>query len=172
MSFVYSLVKKLKISKNSFIRSLTTFKGLPHRYEIFLKKKNYIFINDSKATTFQATKFALENTRNIFWIVGGLPKKNDKLHIKNLKKNIIKSYIIGRHINFFKKQIKDKTDYKVTKNLKNSIIQILKDIKILKHKYNNILLSPASASFDQFMNFEKRGEKFKELSNYYARKYI
>ena len=114
----------------------------------------------------------MENTRNIFWIVGGLPKKNDKLHIKNLKKNIIKSYIIGRHINFFKKQIKDKTDYKVTKNLKNSIIQILKDIKILKHKYNNILLSPASASFDQFMNFEKRGEKFKELSNYYARKYI
>ena len=172
MSFVYSLSKKLKISNNSFFRSLKSFKGLAHRYEVFLKKKNYTFINDSKATSFQATKFALENTKNIFWIVGGLPKKNDKIQLKNLKKNIVKSYIIGRHTNFFKKQIKNEVDYKVTKNLKNSIIQILKDIKIHKYKYNNILLSPASASFDQFVNFEKRGEKFKELSCQYARKYI
>ena len=145
---------------------------MAHRYEVFLKKKNYTFINDSKATSFQATKFALENTKNIFWIVGGLPKKNDKIKLKNLKKNIAKSYIIGRHTNFFKKQIKNDVDYKITKNLKNSIIQILKDIKIYKYKYNNILLSPASASFDQFINFEKRGEKFKELSCHYARKYI
>lgn len=172
MSFVYSLAKKLKISNSSFFRSLKTFKGLEHRYEVFLKKKNHTFINDSKATSFQATKFALENTKNIFWIVGGLPKKNDKIQLKNLKKNIAKSYIIGRHTNFFKKQIKNEIDYKVTKNLKNSIIQVLKDIKILKYKYNNILLSPASASFDQFINFEKRGEKFKELSRHYARKYI
>ncbi len=172
MSFVYSLAKKLKISNNSFFRSLKTFKGLEHRYEIFLKKKNYIFINDSKATSFQATKFALENTKNIFWIVGGLPKKNDKIQLKNLKKNIAKSYIIGRHTNFFKNQIKNEVNYKVTKNLKDSIIQIFKDIKLLKYKYNNILLSPASASFDQFINFEKRGEKFKELSCHYARKYI
>ena len=172
MSFVYSLAKKLKISNSSFFRSLKTFKGLEHRYEVFLKKKNHTFINDSKATSFQATKFALENTKSIFWIVGGLPKKNDKIQLKNLKKNIAKSYIIGRHTNFFKKQIKNEIDYKVTKNLKNSIIQVLKDIKILKYKYNNILLSPASASFDQFINFEKRGEKFKELSRHYARKYI
>ncbi len=172
MSFVYSLAKKLKISNNSFFRSLKSFKGLAHRYEVFLKKKNYTFINDSKATSFQATKFALENTKNIFWIVGGLPKKNDKIQLKKLKKNIARSYIIGRHTNLFKKQIKNEVDYKITKNLKNSIIQILQDIKIYKYKYNNILLSPASASFDQFINFEKRGEKFKELSCHYARKYI
>ena len=86
MSFVYSLAKKLKISNSSFFRSLKTFKGLEHRYEVFLKKKNHTFINDSKATSFQATKFALENTKNIFWIVGGLPKKNDKIQLKNLKK--------------------------------------------------------------------------------------
>ena len=51
-----------------------------------LKKKNFIFINDSKATSFQATKFALINTKNIFWIVGGLPKKNDKIIFKEEKK--------------------------------------------------------------------------------------
>ena len=88
MSFVFELSKFLKLKKNHFLKSLNTFIGLPHRYEIFLKKKNCIFINDSKATTFQATKFALKNTKNIFWIVGGLPKKNDKIILKRTLKKI------------------------------------------------------------------------------------
>ena len=79
MSFVYELSKLFKISQKSFRNLLRLFKGLPHRYEIFLKKKNCIFINDSKSTTFQSTKFALENTKNIYWIVGGLPKKMTRL---------------------------------------------------------------------------------------------
>ena len=172
MSYVFSLSKLLKISEKSFLRSLNTFKGLPHRYEIFLKKKNCIFINDSKATSFQATKVALESSKNIYWIVGGLPKKNDKINLKKLRKNIIKSYIIGKNVNFFKKQLKNKVSFFVARSLKSSIVRVLKDIKLFNKKNNTILLSPASASFDQFLNFEKRGEKFKELSKYYARKYI
>ena len=105
MSYVYELSKLLKISEKSFIKSLKSFIGLPHRYEVFLEKKNCTFINDSKATSFQSTKFALNNIKNIFWIVGGLPKKNDKINLKNLEKNIVKTYIIGKNINFFKKQI-------------------------------------------------------------------
>ena len=129
MSNVLSLSKLLKISDKSFIKSMETFVGLPHRYETFLKRKEITFINDSKATSFQATKFALENSSNIFWILGGLPKKNDKVIINDLKKNIAKVYIIGKHIKFFEKQIKGKVNYSVTKNLKNSIIRVLKDIK-------------------------------------------
>ena len=74
MSNVLALSKVLNIKENSFLKSLKTFKGLPHRYEVFFTYKNLIFINDSKATTFQATKFALQNTNNIFWILW-LPKK-------------------------------------------------------------------------------------------------
>ena len=143
-----------------------------HRYEIFLKKKNCIFINDSKATSFQATNVALESSKNIYWIVGGLPKKNDKISLKKLRKNIIKSYIIGKNINFFKKQLKNKVSFFVARNLNSSIVRVLRDIKLFNKKNNTILFSPASASFDQFLNFEKRGEKFKKLSKYYARKYI
>tara|TARA_B100000941_G_scaffold287818_1_gene263632 strand:- start:81 stop:1349 length:1269 start_codon:yes stop_codon:yes gene_type:complete len=172
MATVFELSKILKINKNSFIKSLNSFKGLPHRYEIFLKKKNCIFINDSKATSFQATKFALQNSKNIFWIVGGLPKENDRINLSKVQKNIIKSYIIGKNIEFFKRQLKNKINYCISKNLKHSIIQILKDIRSLKKNYNIILLSPAAASFDQYSNFEKRGEEFKRLSKYYARKYI
>ena len=172
MATVFELSKILKINKNSFINSLNSFKGLPHRYEIFLKKKNCLFINDSKATSFQATKFALLNSKNIFWIVGGLPKENDRINLNKVKKNIIKSYIIGKNIEFFKGQFKNKINYCISKNLKHSIIQILKDIRSLKKNDNIILLSPAAASFDQYSNFEKRGEEFKRLSKYYARKYI
>ncbi len=172
MSFIFYLSKLLKISEKSFIKSLKNFKGLPHRYEIFLKKKNCTFINDSKATSFQATKFALKNTKNIFWIVGGLPKKNDRLILKDINKNIIMSYIFGKHKIFFKKQLQNQVNFNVFKNLNNALHQAVKDVKFLNKKDSTILLSPSSASFDQFLNFEKRGAEFKRLSKYYARKFI
>ena len=172
MSFVYELIKLLKISDKNFLNSLNTFVGLPHRYEIFMKKKNCIFINDSKATSFQSTKFALQNSKNIYWIFGGIPKKNDKIILKNLKKNILKSYIIGKNINFFKKQIEHQIRFYEAGTIKKSILKIFQDIKNSKKQNNTILLSPSSASFDQYLNFEKRGEEFKKLSKLYARKYL
>ncbi len=172
MMFVLSVSKLLRIKEKSFIKSLKSFIGLPHRYEIFLKKGNCTFINDSKATSFQASKCALKNGKNIFWIVGGLPKKNDKFKINNVRKNIIRSYIIGKNTNFFKKQLKNKVSFFISKNIKNSIIKILNDIKLFKRKKNTILLSPASASFDQYLNFEERGNSFKKLCKYYAKKYV
>ena len=115
----------------------------------------------------------MSSAKNILWILGGLPKKNDKINLKGLKKNIIKSYIIGKHINFFKKQLINKIDIYVANNLENSIIKVHQDIKFLRQKKKYvILLSPAAASFDQYLNFEKRGEKFKKLVNQYAKKFI
>ena len=172
MSFTYTFSKLLKIRDKSFIDSMKSFKGLSHRFETFLKKGNSTFINDSKATSFESTQQALSSLKNIYWILGGLPKKNDKLQSIKFKKNINKCYIIGKNINFFKKQIKGKLLFSVTKNLKNSINQIAKDIKLLKHTDKFILLSPAAASFDQFSDFENRGEEFKRLCKKYARKFI
>ena len=172
LSFVYELTKLLKIRKRSFLNSLNTFVGLPHRYEIFMKRKNCIFINDSKATSFQSTKFALKNSKNIFWILGGMPKKNDKIILNGLKKNILRSYIIGKNMNFFKKQIRGKIKFYETGTIRKSILRIFRDIRTLKKKNSTILLSPSSASYDQYLNFEKRGEEFKRLSKFYARKYF
>ena len=84
----------------------------------------------------------------------------------------MKCYLIGKNINFFRKQIKNKIDFSITNNLKNSLMEILKDIKFFNLKNNTILLSPAAASYDQFMNFEKRGNEFKKISKQYARKFI
>ena len=168
MGFILAFAKLINIKENRFINSMKTFKGLPHRFEIFLKKNSITFINDSKATSFEATRPALANLSNIYWILGGLPKKNDKIELSKHKKNIIKCYLIGKNTNFFKKQIQEKIDFSITKNLKNTIIKILKDIKFRKKGKKNILFSPSAASFDQFSNFEKRGEVFKSLCNKYA----
>ena len=151
---------------------MKSFKGLAHRFEIFLKRDNITFINDSKATSCRATLSALSSLKNIYWILGGLPKKGDKLKLSKFQKNIIKCYLIGKNINFFKKQIKNKLDFSITKNLKNSIIEIIKDYKLKKYNNISILLSPAAASFDQFINFENRGEEFKRLCNKYVKKFI
>jgi len=173
MSFVYVLSKIFKISDNDFVKALKSFKGLEHRHEIFYRKQNIIFINDSKATTFQASKFALKSNENIFWIVGGLPKLGDCFKLGKLKKNIIKSYVVGKNMKYFKNQLKGKIDFKLSSTLNNAIVSIFKDIKnIKKNKTITILLSPASASYDQYNNFEERGKLFKRLTKSYARKFF
>ena len=172
MTFAYTFSKLLKINEKSFIKTINSFVGLSHRYEIFLKKKSIVFINDSKATSFESTKYALSNSKNVYWILGGVPKKNDKILLSGVKKNIIKCYLVGKHIKFFQKQIQNKVGFSITKNLKRTLIKIITDIKLSSVKDCTILLSPAAASYDQFRNFEKRGDEFKKLSKLYARKFI
>ena len=172
ISFVYKLSIILKIKKKIVIKALNTFKGLPHRNEIFLRKRGIVFINDSKATSFDATQHALKNNKNIFWIVGGLPKLGDNFNLLKLKKNIIKSYIIGKKINYFKKQIGDGVKYKSSRTVENAIKDIIEDLFLLKKNRATILFSPASASYDQFNNFAERGNHFKKNALKYARKFL
>ena len=120
-------------------------------------------INDSKATSFDASVQSLSNYNNIYWIVGGLQKHKDNFYLKRVKKNIVKAYIIGKNISFFKKQIKKDIDYKISKNIKNALSDICNDVKLNHSTKKTILLSPAAASFDQFKNFEIRGNYFKNL---------
>jgi UDP-N-acetylmuramoylalanine--D-glutamate ligase len=170
--FVYKLSTLLKIKKNIILKALNSFKGLPHRNEIFYYKNGVTFINDSKATSFDATKYALKNNKNIFWIVGGLPKLGERFELVNIKKNIIKSYIIGKNINFFKKQIGRTVEYKSSLTLENALHNIFTDLLLLSRKSATVLLSPASASYDQFNNFTERGNHFKKISLKYARKFL
>ena len=173
MSFVYMLGKTLKIKDNSFIKSLKTFTGLPHRHETFYKKRRIKFINDSKATSFESTKFALENNNNIFWIVGGLPKLGDRFYLDSFKKNIIKSYIIGKNTKFFERQLRGKINFKVSKTLNNAIKNIFHRIKNMEiNEERTVLLSPASASYDQYKNFGDRGNHFKKLIKLYGKKFF
>ncbi len=169
ITFAYFITKIFRVNKKNFLKSLVTFNGLPHRHEMFFKLGKSTFINDSKATSFESTKYALKSNNNIVWIAGGQPKKNDKVKVNKFRKKIIKAFIIGKHKNFFIKQLGNKIKYEIVKNLKEAVIRIFQSYK--KEKKITFLFSPASASYDQFKNFEERGEKFKYLVRYYAKKF-
>ena len=161
--FAYQITRNLNIKEKIIIKALNKFKGLPHRQEIILSNKKLLCINDSKATSFDASLQSLSDNNEIYWIVGGIPKYKDYFYLKSVKKKIIKAYIIGKSISFFQKQIKNDIDYTISRNIKTAIENIYNDLKLNINSKKTILLSPAAASFDQFNNFEKRGAYFKNL---------
>ena len=161
--FAYKIAKNLKINDEVIIKAINRFRGLPHRQETILSNKKLLCINDSKATSFDASLQSLLNFNKIYWIVGGLPKHQDYFDLKGVKKRIVKAYIIGKKTSFFKKQVKNKIAYTISKNIKKAIDDIQGDLKLNKNLKSTILLSPAAASFDQFDNFEQRGMYFKNL---------
>lgn len=172
ISFVLKILTILKIKENIILKAINNFKGLPHRNEIFYCKNGITFINDSKATSFDAARHVLKNNNNIFWIVGGLPKLNDRFKLYDIKNNIIKSYIIGNNINHFKKQIGKMIKCETSLTIEKALRNIIKDLILLNLKKATVILSPASASYDQFSNFAERGNRFKELTLKYARKFL
>jgi len=163
LAFAYKIAKSFKINDKVIINALNRFKGLPHRQEIIFSNKNILCVNDSKATSFEACFQSLSSYNKIYWILGGIPKKQDNFDLIKVKNKIKKAYIIGKNITFFKKQIKNKISYTVSKNIKSAVKSIHKDLKKNKNFKNTILLSPAAASFDQFNDFEDRGNYFKKL---------
>ena len=166
--FILSILKKLKINEEIIYKGINKFKGLPHRQEEIYHGKSLICINDSKATSFNASIQALKSYKNIFWFLGGAPKKNDIINFKDVKKNIVQAYIIGKNKKVFIKKLKNKIKYIKCDHLNEAFSKVIEDIKFFKREtYNNkiptLLFSPASASFDIYKNFEVRGEKFRKL---------
>jgi UDP-N-acetylmuramoylalanine--D-glutamate ligase len=172
LTFAYQISKLFKIKEKIFLKAVNNFKGLPHRHEIFLKKNKITFINDSKATGFDSTKYALKNNKNIFWIFGGLPKIRDHFNLLGVSSNIIKSFIIGKKTTYFKNLVAKKIKYKISFNLRNAIKDVFKELVLMKDNNATVLFSPASASYDQFNNFAERGNQFKKITKYYAKKFL
>ena len=163
LTFAYTIVKNFKVSDKIIIKALNEFKGLPHRQEVIFSNKKLLCINDSKATSFDACLQSLLNYNKIYWIVGGIPKYKDNFYLKKVRKKIIKAYIVGKNISFFKKQIGKSIPYTVSNTIQQAVKNIYKDLKSNHKLKKTILLSPAAASFDQFHNFEDRGDYFKNL---------
>ena len=161
--FALSISKKLKLNKKKIEDAVNSFNGLPFRQQVIIKKKNLQIINDSKSTSFSSTTQLLKSFRNIFWILGGLPKKGDKFTLEKKYFKNIKAYIYGNNKNFFQKKIRNKIPFKNFKNIKYALLEVLKDAKKEKDKNINVIFSPCAASFDQFDNFEQRGNSFNKI---------
>ncbi len=163
LTFIFEIAKILNLKKSKIIKIVNSFKGLKFRQQKVYNKKNLLIINDSKSTSFSSTTPLLEMHKNIFWILGGLAKKNDEFKLKSKYYNNIKAYIYGKNSNFYKHNLKNKIDFCVSKNLSDSLKRTFIDIKKKRDIKKVILFSPSAASFDQFKNFEERGKYFNRL---------
>ena len=152
----------LGISENKSLIAVNSFRGLPHRMEFFLKKEKITFINDSKATNAEATLKALEYYKNIFWIVGGVSKFGGIEPSLNYLGNVRKCFIIGESKNEFFNILNHKLECSISNTIEKALEEIFNETINLSEEIT-VLLSPAAASFDQFENFEKRGQIFKKL---------
>ena len=170
LTFVLKVSKILKLKNNLLLKSLKNFKGLSFRQEIIHNSKFLKIINDSKATSFSSSEKLLKSLKNIYWIIGGLPKKGDKFLLKKNDCKKIKLYIFGKNQKFFINELKNKMAFKSFLNLKSLIAKVFLDIKNENNFIKKtILFSPASASFDSFRNFEERGKHFNKLIKKYIK---
>ena len=96
LTFVLRVSKLLNLKNDLLLKTLKNFKGLSFRQEIIHNSKFLKVINDSKATSFSSSEKLLKSLKNIYWIIGGLPKKGDKFLLKKNDCKKIKLYIFGK----------------------------------------------------------------------------
>jgi len=150
----------LKIRKETIRKSLEHFQAVEHRLEHVLKINKVNYINDSKATNVNAAYYALDSMQSsTVWIVGGIDKGNKYEELFTLVNEKVKAIIcLGKD---------NKKIFENFENLVEYIIEVKSMSEAVKEAYSiaksndNVLLSPACASFDLFKNYEDRGEQFK-----------
>jgi UDP-N-acetylmuramoylalanine--D-glutamate ligase len=163
------LIKKSQFTQQKIqqiIKIIEEFKGLKHRMQLVAKINDINFVNDSKATNAESTENALKSYENIFWILGGKAKEGGIEGLKPYFSKIQKAYLIGEASDNFAKILeKNSINYEKCQTLKNAFDKALIDAKSSNLIEKNIILSPACASFDQWKNFEERGDFFCKLVN-------
>jgi UDP-N-acetylmuramoylalanine--D-glutamate ligase len=145
-------------------RGLRSFPGLPHRLEEIGRKGKVLFINDSKATNADAAEKALQSLDQIYWILGGRAKEGGITPLRGLFSKIVKAYLIGEAAEAFAATIGDAFPVVQCGTIDIALAHAAADAAAGPCAAPVVLLSPACASFDQFPDFEKRGDKFRELA--------
>ncbi|MDN5248273.1 MAG: UDP-N-acetylmuramoyl-L-alanine--D-glutamate ligase [Wolbachia endosymbiont of Tyrophagus putrescentiae] len=156
----YAVCKLLKIDHNTIIDGIRSFSGLKYRNELLGKIKNVLFINDSKATNAEASEKALLSYNNIYWIVGGKSKIGGINPLVKHFTRIKKAFLIGESTeNFASVLSSNNVEFIKCDNLENAF-KLAYEEAFYQQEEITILLSPACSSFDQWKNFEERGEAF------------
>ena len=156
-------VSALGLSDDAIRSGLASFPGLAHRMEIVGNLGRALVINDSKATNADATGKALASfPGSIFWIAGGQSKEGGIASLARYFSRISKAYLIGEAAEEFASMLDGAVEYTMSGTLE----QALADAERAAEADDGepvILMSPACASFDQFRNFEDRGDRFRAM---------
>jgi UDP-N-acetylmuramoylalanine--D-glutamate ligase len=145
------------------VSAVRTFPGLPHRLEEVGRRGRVTFINDSKATNADATAKALAVVSRIYWIAGGRAKTGGIASLKPFFPRIAKAYLIGEAAKDFATTLGDDVPWQMCGTLQNAVNAAAADAADDTRGDPVVLLSPACSSYDQFQNFERRGDAFRLL---------
>ena len=150
------------LSLEEILGGLCSFPGLAHRMEQVGHQGKTLFINDSKATNAEATAPALSSFPKLYWIAGGLPKSGGIESLRTFFPRITKAYLIGEAAAQFAATLGSDVPFEISHTLDAAIEHAAHDAANDVADEPVVLLSPACASFDQFANFEKRGNAFRD----------
>lgn len=151
------------IDAPAIAEAMRTFPGLAHRMQEIATSGKVAFINDSKATNADAAEKALASFADIFWIAGGIAKTGGIEPLAPYFPRIRKAYLIGVAAQEFAGVLNGKVDVEICETLPRAVQSAARDAAASAAEDPVVLLSPACASFDQYKNFEVRGDAFVDL---------
>jgi len=158
------VVSLLGLDAATIEAGLQSFPGLEHRMEQIGRLKRTLFINDSKATNADSSEKALRSfPSGIFWILGGKAKAGGIAALEPLFGRVEKAYLIGAAAEEFAATLQGKVPFDHCYTLEAAVEHAAIDAVGSKNAEPVVLLSPACASYDQFANFEARGQRFREI---------
>jgi UDP-N-acetylmuramoylalanine--D-glutamate ligase len=151
----YAACRSLGLAPKLIEGALHSFAGLPHRSQLVGERGGVRFVNDSKATNVDSAAKALQAFPKIRWIAGGLGKEGGIAALKPHLGSVVKAYLIGHSARDFALQLGD-TPHEICETMERAVARAAEEAEAGEV----VLLAPAAASFDQYPNFEKRGEDF------------
>ncbi len=143
--------------------AITSFPGLPHRMEEVGRRGRVIFVNDSKATNADSTDKALASFDRMFWILGGKAKEGGIAPLTPYFPKVEKAYLIGQAAEDFAATLDGTVPFVRCGALDRAVAEAAADAARSDAPEPVVLLSPACASYDQYPNFEVRGDHFRDL---------
>jgi UDP-N-acetylmuramoylalanine--D-glutamate ligase len=159
----YIIARRLGLDAEQIVQGFNSFPGLEHRMEEIGSAGRVVFINDSKATNADAAEKALSSFERIYWIAGGQAKQGGIAPLQPHFHRIAKAYLIGQDAPLLADALEGKATYIACDSMQAAVQQAALDAAADTSEQSEIavLLSPACASFDQYPNFEMRGEDFR-----------
>ena len=156
----YAAARALGVTPEDAVQGLLTFPGLAHRMETVGQIGRVRFVNDSKATNADAARQALSSYPKVYWIAGGQPKAGGIDSLSDLFPRVAKAYLIGEAAPAFARTLEGRAPAVQCGDIERATAQAFADASAAGGEAI-VLLSPACASFDQFNDFEERGEAFR-----------
>jgi len=158
-AFAYAAARALGVPHDAAVEGLLTFPGLAHRMEHVATLGRVRFINDSKATNADAARQALSSYERSFWIAGGRAKAGGIDDLEDLFPRVAEAFLIGEAAGPFAARLGD-TPHRVCGDMATAV-KAAAEAAAATGRDEVVLLSPAAASFDQYPDFEARGEAFR-----------